>query len=81
MNILNKLFPKKKSPENIEAHKVVEKKTQEAHDVLNEIQGKMLQVATDIESERKRTNKEMSRKVKEIRDVAERIAIVTRSVS
>lgn len=76
MSILNRLFPKRKSKENIEAHEVVEKKTNEAQDVLKSIQAKVEQTANEIDAERKRSNREIAIKAKQLRDVAQEIAII-----
>lgn len=76
MSILNRLFPKRKSKENIEAHQVVEQKTSEAQDVLKSIQAKVEQTANEIDAERKRSNKEIAIKAKQLRDVAQEIAII-----
>lgn len=81
MNFLSNWFPKKPSKDSVEAHKVVDKKAGEAQNILREVQKKMEQTANQIDEDRKRTNKEMARKVKEIRDVASQIAVVTGSIS
>lgn len=77
MNIIDRIFPKKKSKENIEAHAVVEEKQNEAQNILKDIQIKMENTAREIEIEQARANKEMGKKVKKIRDVAQEIAIIT----
>lgn len=81
MSFIAKLFKNEKSKENIEAHEVVEQKSAEAHDILNEVQGKLLQITNEIEAERKRSSIEMEKSVKQIRDAAQQIAIVTGGVS
>lgn len=77
MSFWSNLFPKKKSKENIEAHKVVEKKADEAQGLLEDIQGKMEEAAKEIDTERLRTNKIMNQRAKTIRDIAQQIAIIT----
>lgn len=77
MSILNLLFGKKRSRENVEAHVVVEQKNKEAVNVLNEVTGKLVQVTGELEKERVRSNNEMRQKIKEINDVAKKIAVAT----
>lgn len=80
MNILNRLFGKKISKENIHAHEVVDQKAGEAHDILNEVQSKLIQITLEIENDRQRSNKDLANKVKTLRDVAQQIAVVSGSI-
>lgn len=79
MNFLQKIIKgrNKSSKENVQAHVVVEEKSQEAHDILNEAQGKLMKISKEIDSESKKTTRELERKSKQIKDVAHQIAVAT----
>lgn len=79
MKIFN-IFNKKPSEANEKAHKIVEKKGKEAHDILNEVQVKLMEISKEIEEDNKKTSLDLAKKSKKIRDVAREIAIVTGGV-
>jgi hypothetical protein len=76
MKLFN-IFKKQPSEANEHAHAVVEKKGKEAHDILNEVQGKLMEISREIEQDNKKTTLDLERKSKKIRDVAAQIAIIT----